>query len=660
MDRQLLFHALGLHGNTHGRFYKMVKAIMSNVKRQVRIDESLSESFALDLGVPQGSVLSPLLFNLTIHPIVSCLADGPFNASTIFGDKDLSASAFADDLMSILDDPNMIQSELDRVGASANANRVLFSAKKTQVVLVTADTAAKLAFSHLSWSLQGKQIEAANEYRYHGIYIGAVRESKFPGDHPAFASSPVLDWSSSISEKASSFRRRLSSLFRAHCSPSGLSTSKTSELFLQELRPILDYGCATMDLSPQEIVKMRNLQNQALRLFLFGSTDKGRYSEWFLCNEFGVIPWHHRRAELQMRYFGRLIDSRDSPQGSLRTKTVVYTMFRKFQRWTTRLQNYSFKNRRCPAAPLSRPDWRVWTGSIFRHWSDIHRTYGLAPSWHLDDADGGIPRAISGKSATVSWNLAKNFRPPRFGHARDHIEPSTLDIRTRVIRGAVLAFAQTFWEPTRSTLSRQRDLGANCLGNGFTPRTIPRRCGHKVGRLVMTAIRSGAAPLQVEFRRIDKVSSPTCPLCGSADESALHFTLHCPAYRGPRSLLFEAAERHLPPALIATLHNSFTPSATKFALLTDPGPSKWSSFYPIPNWACFDALPPLAKALAKVRLPSRLDWHQACTTFFARAWKIRCSVTKPDIGPSGTRPPNDVRLIAALRGRPSYPQKVPR
>lgn len=655
VDRALLFHALG--SQCCGRFYNMVKTIISKVSRQVSIDQSLSEKFDLDMGVPQGSVLSPILFNLTINPIVQCLASGPFNATTIFGDGELSASAFADDLLSILHDPDDIQAELDRVGAVADAHRIHFSASKTQVVLVTPDSSAKTTFSLRSWSLQGKRIGATDEYRYHGVYIGAVRATPTLGGDREQPTSHVLDWSGTLREKAASFRRRMSSLFRSHCSPSGLSTASASQIFRQELRPILDFACTVMDLSPTEIKTIRNLQNRALRLFLFGSTDKGRYSEWLLCNEFGVLPWHHRRAELQLRYFGRLVDLRNSDHGSQRTKIIVSTLHRKFLRWMRRLHDNSFAECRCPALASSRPDWRLWHGSIFKSWCDTHRAYGLIPSWRPDDDDGGVPSPFLDSPALASWIEARLFRPPFFaGGDVEAAEPPTLDIRTRVIRGAVLALAQRTWETDRLKLSRQRHAGANHLGNGITRRAIPRRCGHPVGRLVMCAARSGAIPLSVELHRIDKLTPPLCPLCGLADETVLHFALHCPAYTGPRSLLRADASRLLSPRLLGLFLDPATPPSMKFALLSDPGPARWPSFFPIPTWACRSSLPLLARLLEQLHRPSRLDWHQACTNFFARAWRVRCIAVSPD-ALSAARPPNDALMVAALRDRTSYPQR---
>ena len=52
-----------------GRIYNFVKAFLSKRTFQVRWKGTLSNSQRLDMGVPQGSVIAPLLFSVMLYDI---------------------------------------------------------------------------------------------------------------------------------------------------------------------------------------------------------------------------------------------------------------------------------------------------------------------------------------------------------------------------------------------------------------------------------------------------------------------------------------------------------------------------------------------------------------------------------------------------------------
>ena len=55
----ILFNCLRVDG-TVGRW---IKSYLTNHKQEVKLDNNFSDAFSLSYGVPQGPVLSPLLFN---------------------------------------------------------------------------------------------------------------------------------------------------------------------------------------------------------------------------------------------------------------------------------------------------------------------------------------------------------------------------------------------------------------------------------------------------------------------------------------------------------------------------------------------------------------------------------------------------------------------
>ncbi len=68
-----------------GRLFNWIKDILRNRTMQVRVGRMLPEELKVENGIPQGSVMSPVLFNILINGIFGTVR------------KDLGLSLFADD-----------------------------------------------------------------------------------------------------------------------------------------------------------------------------------------------------------------------------------------------------------------------------------------------------------------------------------------------------------------------------------------------------------------------------------------------------------------------------------------------------------------------------------------------------------------------------------
>ena len=69
VDRSTLFYKLLLKYNIGGKFLKLLKEMYENNLMYVKLTAGLSQPFVTAVGVKQGCVLSPLIFNLFINDL---------------------------------------------------------------------------------------------------------------------------------------------------------------------------------------------------------------------------------------------------------------------------------------------------------------------------------------------------------------------------------------------------------------------------------------------------------------------------------------------------------------------------------------------------------------------------------------------------------------
>ena len=68
IDHNILLRRLEMQFGFYGLALKWIKSYLSERKQSVKIGNTISDALDLDFGVPQGSILGPLLFGLYISP----------------------------------------------------------------------------------------------------------------------------------------------------------------------------------------------------------------------------------------------------------------------------------------------------------------------------------------------------------------------------------------------------------------------------------------------------------------------------------------------------------------------------------------------------------------------------------------------------------------
>ena len=95
--REALFYKL-LKSGVHGKLYHILKAMYSEVTYSVKLQSGLTDHFLSNIGVKQGCILSPLLFNLFVNDLPHCFEKDKC-APIAFGDLFVNSLMYADDIV---------------------------------------------------------------------------------------------------------------------------------------------------------------------------------------------------------------------------------------------------------------------------------------------------------------------------------------------------------------------------------------------------------------------------------------------------------------------------------------------------------------------------------------------------------------------------------
>ena len=235
------------HYGVRGKAHQLLKAYLSGRKQYTQVKNAVSEMAYILWGVPQGSVLGPLLFLIFINDLPNV--------------SDLTSWLFADDTALALSASNTdeleirFNQEVNKVHDWLLANRLsVHYSDKTQYMLILGPNQKDKRASALNFELHmgAHKIEQTDNYTYLGIIID-----------------DKLTWKLQVSKlctKLSSVCGVLSKVRHYLDRPSLMLIYNS--LFDSRLRyGILAWGTA----SEQQLSRLRVLQNRAIRFITFPS-----------------------------------------------------------------------------------------------------------------------------------------------------------------------------------------------------------------------------------------------------------------------------------------------------------------------------------------------------------------------------------------------------
>ena len=150
---------------------RVISSLYHNVQYKVKTPQGHSLPFSSNVGVKQGCILSPTLFNLFINDLSSYLDHE--NSGVCIDGFNICHLLFADDLVLLSQSPSHLQKLLNKVSKYCSINWLTINIEKTKVVIF----GSKHKNSNFKWFLNGQDVTISDHYNYLGIVIH--QNSKF-------------------------------------------------------------------------------------------------------------------------------------------------------------------------------------------------------------------------------------------------------------------------------------------------------------------------------------------------------------------------------------------------------------------------------------------------------------------------------------------------
>uniref|UniRef100_A0A3Q3AL86 Reverse transcriptase domain-containing protein n=1 Tax=Kryptolebias marmoratus TaxID=37003 RepID=A0A3Q3AL86_KRYMA len=260
-----------------GKIYRWIRNFLTERSISVRINNEISSNYQMENGTPQGSIISPILFNIMINDIFSSI------------DKSFGVSLFADDGIIWKRGRNIkfvkrkLQEAVTSVENWALEWGFRFSISKSKVVVFS----NKKLNININLKLYGEEIERAEEFKYLGVWFDKK-----------------LTWKIHIDKIVGKCKRILNIMRCLRGKEWGANRKALKSIYVGLIRSVIDYGSILYSSASSTLLKkIDKIQYQALRLCC-GAMKTTPVSA--LQVEMGEMPLEIRRTQIAIIYWANI------------------------------------------------------------------------------------------------------------------------------------------------------------------------------------------------------------------------------------------------------------------------------------------------------------------------------------------------------------------
>ncbi|RUA05525.1 MAG: hypothetical protein DSY43_04445 [Gammaproteobacteria bacterium] len=247
IDHKIIMHKLSIYG-VDSSTLKWFESYLENRNQKCSVNGHLSSNSRVTCGVPQGSILGPLLFLIYINDLPNCLAEG---LPRMYAD-DTSISFVASNLNDL---QQTINKELENVDIWLRSNKLSLNVAKTEFMVVGSRQKLQTENdSSIDIHINGEQINEVESTKSLGVFIDKN-----------------LSWKRHIDEISKKISAGIGALKRAR---SSISRDTAIKIYKALIEPYFYYCSSVWDgLTQQSSDKLQKLQNRAARVITVSSYD---------------------------------------------------------------------------------------------------------------------------------------------------------------------------------------------------------------------------------------------------------------------------------------------------------------------------------------------------------------------------------------------------
>ena len=258
-----------------GKMLTWLISFLSDRKIQVLLEDKVSNTYNINTGVPQGSILSPLLFIILLCTIPNIIP--------------ILSKEFADDIVfaitadTLEDAETLMQDAIERFLEWCKKTKLILQPLKTKVMCFTKkkDKTPRLF-------LEGTEIDVVTRYKYLGMTLD----------------SPNLTWGPHIEQLKSDCMSRVNIMRALTGTTWGANRECLLKIYNAFIKSKITYGCQVLlSASPTNLYELEKIQNAALRVAT------GAWNSTYipsLQSEANIIPLELHLQAQSIKYYYKL------------------------------------------------------------------------------------------------------------------------------------------------------------------------------------------------------------------------------------------------------------------------------------------------------------------------------------------------------------------